>query len=108
MGTKLVPRGALSGQAQAAAMAAPVMLNGAPGQMPEFKTRIEPTRVRITGAGFFDAGAFNNYLTTGDKTKFPRPVGQARDFYGLDKLFHDAPKHRWQVAAHKVAAHKAK
>jgi streptogramin lyase len=32
--------------------------------------------------GFFDAGAFNNYLTTGDKTKFPRPVGQARDFYG--------------------------
>ena len=55
MGTKLVPRGALSGQMQAAAVPAPPMLNGAPGQMPEFKTRIEPTRVRITGAGFFDA-----------------------------------------------------
>jgi hypothetical protein len=32
--------------------------------------------------GFFDAGAFSNYLATGDKTNFPRPVGQAKDFYG--------------------------
>src|SRR5437763_15074793 len=32
--------------------------------------------------GFFDAGAFGNYLATGDKATFPRPVGQARTFYG--------------------------
>jgi hypothetical protein len=31
---------------------------------------------------FFDAGAFNRTIAAGDLTKFPRPVGQARDFYG--------------------------
>jgi hypothetical protein len=32
--------------------------------------------------GFFDAGAFSNALAAGDLSKFPRPVGQAKDFYG--------------------------
>jgi hypothetical protein len=31
---------------------------------------------------FFDAGAFNNLIAAGDKTQFPRPVGQARNFFG--------------------------
>jgi streptogramin lyase len=32
--------------------------------------------------GFFDAGAFSNAVAAGDLTKFPRPVGQAKNFYG--------------------------
>src|SRR5262249_12816769 len=31
---------------------------------------------------FFDAGAFSPSIAAGDLTKFPRPVGQARAFYG--------------------------
>ena len=31
---------------------------------------------------FFDAGAFNAAIAAGDLTKFPRPVGQAHNFFG--------------------------
>ena len=31
---------------------------------------------------FFDAGAFNAAVAAGDLTKFPRPVGQAKNFFG--------------------------
>src|SRR5262249_44520544 len=57
MGDKLVPRGALSIQPRTMP-AVPASFRTPPAgagiQMPAFKTKITPTRARITGVGFFD------------------------------------------------------
>jgi hypothetical protein len=60
-GTKLVPRSALSGDYAPVAMAdfrLPESFRtpgeGEEAQMPAFKTKVNPTPVRITGVGFFD------------------------------------------------------
>ncbi len=54
MGGKLVPRQAMTVPPDAPFALPQSLTGGMPPELPAFKTRITPTRARITGVGFFD------------------------------------------------------